>query len=79
MQLPDYVTQQLHGGSHQTELEWQLGWARTVLKTCGLVDNPRPGVWVLTELGSRQQSVEPDHIKSLYRQSLEARNPDQRR
>ena len=74
MQLPDEVTQRLHKDSHQTELEWQLGWARTVLKTCGLVNNPRAGVWALTVSGSRQEWLEPDEIKSLYRQHLARRD-----
>lgn len=73
MSLTDEVTRQLHGGGPQTELEWQLGWARTILKTCGLVDNPQPGLWVLTEAGSRQQWMDAAEIKVLYRQSLDRR------
>ena len=73
MELPEEVTRQLHEGGPQTELEWQLGWARTILKTCGLVDNPRQGVWVLTEAGSRQQWMDAGEIKVLYRQSLDRR------
>ncbi len=32
MDLTDEITRQLHEGGPQTELEWQLGWARTILK-----------------------------------------------
>lgn len=73
MSLTDEITRQLHGGGPQTELEWQLGWARTILKTCGLVDNPQPGLWVLTEAGSRQQWMDVGEIKVLYRQHLDRR------
>ena len=73
MDLTDEITRQLHEGGPQTELEWQLGWARTILKTCGLVDNPQPGLWVLTEAGSRQQWMDAGEIKVLYRQHLDRR------
>ena len=73
MSLTDEVTRQLHQGGPQTELEWQLGWARTILKTCGLVDNPQPGLWILTEAGSHQQRLDAGEVKVLYRQSLDRR------
>ncbi len=73
MELTEEITRQLHEGGPQTELEWQLGWARTILKTCGLVDNPQPGLWVLTKAGSRQQRMEVGEVKVLYRQSLDRR------
>ena len=73
MYLAEEITGQLHEGGPQTELEWQLGWARTILKTCGLVDNPQPGVWVLTEASSRQQWMDAGEIKVLYRQHLDRR------
>ena len=73
MGFTDKVTRQLHEGGPQTELEWQLGWARTILKTCGLVDNPQPGLWVLTDAGLRQQWMDPGEVKLLYRQNLDQR------
>ena len=73
MALPEEITRQPHEGSHQTELEWQLGWSRTVLKRCGLVNNPRSGVWVLTEAASSRLGISADEVKILYRQSLSRR------
>ena len=73
MSFTDEITRQLHEGGPQTELEWQLGWARTILKTCGLVDNPDPGFWVLAEAGSRQQWMDAGEVKVLYRQHLDRR------
>ena len=73
MSFTDEITRQLHQGGPQTELEWQLGWARTILKTCGLVDNPDPGFWVLTEAGSRQTWMDAGEVKVLYRQHLDRR------
>ena len=72
------ITRKLHEGGPQTELEWQLGWARTILKTCGFVDNPQPGLWVLTEAGSRQQWMESNEVKFLYRQRLDERRQRER-
>lgn len=73
MNLTDEITRQLHEGGPQTELEWQLGWARTILKTCGLVDNPQQGIWVSTEAGSRQQWMDAREVKVLYRRHLDLR------
>ena len=73
MNFTDEITRQLHEGGPQTELEWQLGWARTILKTCGLVDNPQPGLLVLTEAGSRQQWMDAGEVKVLYREHLDRR------
>ena len=73
MNFTDEITRQLHEGGPQTELEWQLGWSRTILKTCGMVDNPQPGLWVLTEAGSQQQWMDVGEFKVLYRQHLDQR------
>lgn len=32
----------------RTELEYELAWARTMLKQLGVLDNSRRGIWVLT-------------------------------
>ena len=75
MQLPDEVTQQLDESTFKPKLEEELGWARTILKTCGLINNPQPGVgvWVLTEEGYAQQPMEADDFKRLYRKYLQQR------
>ena len=72
------ITRQLHEGGPQTELEWQLGWARTILKTCGFVNNPQRGLWVLTEAGSRQQRMDADEVRVLYQQHLDERHQRER-
>ena len=73
MHLPKEVTRQLHEGGPQTELDWQLGWARTILKTCGFVDNPQQGLWELTDCGTRHLWMAADEIRRLYRQRLDER------
>lgn len=73
MFLSEEVTQQMHEDGRQTELEWQLGWSRTILKTCGMIDNPQMGIWEITEFGSRQQWLEAAEIKTMYYQRLAER------
>ena len=66
MQLPDDVVRQPHGTSGQTEFEYRLAWALTILKTCGLATNPKRGTWVLTKSGFRQQPFGAAEIKRQY-------------
>ena len=62
-QFSDYVVQQLHGDGPMTELEYRLMWARTYLKSYGLLNNSQRGVWSLTETGSRGNEIDPDDIR----------------
>ncbi len=63
---------QLHGNTKQTELEYRLAWARTYLKHYGLIDNPKRGVWMLTEQGQATEHVDPRkvsiHVQELIKQ-----------
>ena len=49
LQLPDEVVDESHLGSeNQTELEYQLAWARTYLKNFGVIINSARSVWSIT-------------------------------
>lgn len=50
MQLPDEIVDEPHAGeaSQQTELEYQLAWARSQLKAYGAIKNSQRGVWMIT-------------------------------
>lgn len=50
LQLSDDVVDEPHKGSasQQTELEYQLAWARTRLKNYGAIINSKRGVWMIT-------------------------------
>lgn len=50
LNLSDNVVDELHKGnaSQQTELEYQLAWARTRLKNLGAIINSKRGVWMIT-------------------------------
>lgn len=43
--------------SNQTVLEYELGWARSYLKKCGLLEKSSRGVWSLTPLAKEQKSI----------------------
>lgn len=62
-QFSDDMVQQLHGDGPMTELEYRLMWARTYLKTYGLLNNSQRGVWSLTEAGSRGDEIDPEEIR----------------
>ena len=50
LQLSDEIVDEPHTGkaTQQTELEYQLAWARTRLKNFGAITNSSRGVWIIT-------------------------------
>ena len=51
LELQDGVSDILHGGGPQTEIDYRLAWARTELRWIGAVDNTARGVWTITPTG----------------------------
>lgn len=47
-----------HGDGRNTELEYQLAWARTYLKKIGLLTNSSHGIWALTPKAAETPSVD---------------------
>ncbi len=70
LRLPDDIVDEPHRGnaSQQTELEYQLAWARTRLKSYGAITNSKRGVWMITPEFSDKTSVSrsavTEHIKN---------------
>ena len=64
LNLPENITSQLLNPekSSQTIVENRLGWARTYLKKCGLLDNSERGVWTLTQKFRPGQKIDTDAI-----------------
>jgi 5-methylcytosine-specific restriction protein B len=57
LDLPIAVVQQPHPRRpSQTELQYQLAWSRTMLKSDRLIENSSPKMWTLTPLGK----IEPE-------------------
>jgi restriction system protein len=66
MRLPEEIVQQPHGIGPETELEYRLAWARTILKAAELIANSSNGAWVLTQKGSSSATVNPEEIRDFY-------------
>lgn len=64
LDIPEEVAEVSHLGSKtQTELEYRIAWAKTLLKKCGLVDNTQRGVWALTPKGRETDEVDPKEVR----------------
>ena len=74
LSLPLDIVTTPHGDGKMTELEYRLAWARTYLKTYGLVVNSGRGVWSLTSLGRDTPDVDPDEVvRSVLQRNRDAR------
>ena len=60
----------------QTEIAYRLGWARTYLKTYGLLENVGRGVWSLTEIGRNLQTVDKKEINRVVKQKTKKTSPE---
>lgn len=78
LQLSDEVVDEPHKGSasQQTELEYQLAWARTRLKAFGAITNSQRGVWMITPKFSDNDTVsKTDVVEFIKNQRLASKNP----
>lgn len=64
LNLPDDVVDEPHKGnaSQQTELEYQLAWARTRLKNLGAIVNSKRGVWIITPEYAGRKSITREEV-----------------
>lgn len=67
----DEVTNEPHGDSNTSELEYRLHWARSYLKDAGYLENSSRGVWTLTPLGRSTNRV--DSVETRRKARKEAR------
>ncbi len=66
MNLSDDVVDESHLGSeNQTELEYQLAWARTYLKNFGVIINSKRSVWSITGNYTGGVELDPKEIVSF--------------
>ena len=78
LQLSDEIVDEPHKGSasQQTELEYQLAWARTRLKAFGAITNSQRGVWMITPKFSDNDTVsKTDVVEFIKKQRLASKNP----
>lgn len=58
---------------YRTELGYRLAWARFYLRKAGLVENPKRGIWALTELGFKADIVDAEGvIKAATQKEIQA-------
>lgn len=64
LKLSDDVVDEPHKGnaSQQTELEYQLAWARTRLKNLGAIINSKRGVWMITPEYAGRKSITREEV-----------------
>ena len=48
--------------SNQTEISYQLAWARTYLKRAGYLENPAHGVWALTDKARQAEKIDAREV-----------------
>jgi restriction system protein len=67
------------GSPSQTELEYQLAWARTYMKNYGIINNSKRGVWFLNLKYKKEVKIDPKEIIShSVRMNGEAREETKR-
>jgi restriction system protein len=67
LNLPESVTEALHRDGPSTKLQYRAGWARSYLKTFGLLENSDRGVWALTQEGQKAFKVDPKEVLAMVR------------
>ncbi len=67
MNLPESVTEAVHGEGPSTKLQYRATWARSYLKTYGLLENSDRGVWALTPEGQKTSKVDPKKVLAMVR------------
>lgn len=68
LQLADDVINEMHPGSTvQTELEYQLAWARTYLKKYGAISNSGRSVWAITPEFLQKENIDSKDVDKTVR------------
>lgn len=75
LNLSDEIVDEPHKGkaSQQTELEYQLAWARTRLKSFGAITNSARGVWMITTEYSGQTTISRNEVVAYNNKEKTAR------
>lgn len=77
LQLPDSVIDEPHNeNDSRTELEYQLAWARTKLKVCGVLTNSARGVWMITPKFAGKTSISRSEVAELIKKTKLADKSD---
>ncbi len=71
LRLSDDVVDEPHKGSasQQTELEYQLAWARTRLKNYGAITNSKRGVWMITPEFADRKTISREAVSENIKET----------
>lgn len=65
LNLPDEAVDEAHlGSTNQTELEYQLAWARTYMKNYGVISNSARSVWAIEPGYTEEKTIDAKEIIS---------------
>ncbi|MDP9437896.1 MAG: winged helix-turn-helix domain-containing protein [Actinomycetota bacterium] len=64
LQLPEEALERTRPApqTSRSEIGYRLAWARTYLKSYGLLENPQRGLWQLTPLGRSVRTVDAEEL-----------------
>lgn len=62
LNIDDKILEILHANTQKSELEYQLAWARTYLKSFGIITNSSRGVWSITPEFAKFANINPQEI-----------------
>ena len=62
LDLTEQDISEIHRGT-RTKLSYNMALARTYLKKYGLLNNSSRGIWILTPLGQKTESVDKEEVK----------------
>lgn len=67
LKLPKVTVEELHNNSNQSELDYQLAWARTYLRKYGAIDSSSRGVWSIVQGYPETAEVDPREVVRTVR------------
>lgn len=66
--IPQTILDVPHGtGSSRSEIEYRIAWTRTYLKTFGVLENSKRGVWAIVADKSNISKVDPKEVIAYVR------------
>jgi len=68
---PAEVIGKLHGEGPSTEIKYRLAWARTNLKTYGVLENSNRGIWAIID---DKKDINPDDVLRFVQAQSKRRN-----
>lgn len=67
LHLPQKAVEEFHKNTNQTELEYQLAWARTYLRKYGAIESSARGVWSIAQGYAEIADIDPREVERTVR------------